>query len=134
MKDLKFRIWDKQAKLLIVNEIWIYTDPLHVAIPNYKKYYSEEYLDSEPSNIEYGDDWIYLMDDFVLMLYSEIKDKNGKEIYEGDIVICDRFNTHEKYQVVIEDVRFIPDILFGSELNYREIIGNIFENPELLQE
>ena len=65
--------------------------------------------------------------------YTNLKDKNGKEIYEGDIVICDRFDNHEKYQVIIEDIRSLNKLLFGSNLNYREIIGNIYDNPEFLK-
>ena len=75
----------------------------------------------------------------VLMQYTGLKDKNNKEIYEGDICIVHDF---EKLKV---EVRFRKEtasfeghnpkeIFPWVELSptYYEIIGNIYENPELL--
>ncbi|MCR1994393.1 YopX family protein [Bacillus subtilis] len=76
-----------------------------------------------------------------LMQYTGMKDKNGREIYEGDIVIDERKNSAE---VVFDDGCFcvigylgdlrthpIRDSLFCGERF--EVIGNIYENPELLE-
>jgi len=82
-----------------------------------------------------------------LMQYTGLKDKNGKEIYEGDIVKYKfPYDTRLKH---ISPVKFleteasfgIKDI-YGNEIplytisanNYFEVIGNIYENKNLLEE
>ena len=64
--------------------------------------------------------------------FTGLTDKNGKRIFENDIVLCNRYDD-ENYQVVISDIRNLPREMFGSNLNWREVIGSIFDNPELLE-
>lgn len=90
-------------------------------------------------------------DVYELMQYTGLKDKNGKEIYEGDIVRYDesekinRWVSGEKAVVIWMPPRFTfrvkpYDKFVGSNQNlpsvddqeFIEIIGNIYENPELL--
>lgn len=73
--------------------------------------------------------------------FTGLKDKNSREIYEGDIVKCGNF----VYQVVYEGERFASFTLhrkedmflhyFGEAMEAKdcEVIGNIYNNPELLK-
>ncbi|PCX66798.1 YopX family protein [Listeria monocytogenes] len=87
-------------------------------------------------------DW-YNFDDVVLMQYTGLKDKNGKKIFEGDIVeidVHDRldWNVIKGKVIFLEGAWLVTDsgsfaIPLWSEINEIEVIGNIHENPELLE-
>ena len=66
-------------------------------------------------------------DDIELMQYTGLKDKNGKEIYEGDIVKYEDWLTPE---IISMDNYNILDAISCRAV---EIIGNTYENPELLK-
>ena len=78
-------------------------------------------------------------DDCILMQYTGLKDRNGKDIYEGDIL--EMRNVGWKYTLVkfhngkfafytTETNYLIP--MIGQYWEEGKIIGNIYENPELL--
>ena len=123
MREIKFRAWHKEKK--IMGEV-LGIDILHKEI-----FFSNEDVDC----YEHTD-----FKDIELMEYTGLKDKNEKEIYEGDIVIHHSkmhkiiFNT-EKARFVLRDDEFELEIPFTNNNNKRmEIVGNIYENPELLGE
>lgn len=82
---------------------------------------------------------------FVLMQYTGLHDKNGKEIYDGDIVYCQTKYGKAKAIIKFIDGKFVaywnsalthPENghhIACYEINKRfEVIGNIYDNPELL--
>ena len=80
-----------------------------------------------------------------LMQYTGLKDKNGKEIYEGDILKMDSEEDQSTFEVVWKfngwRKKFTdwPDdlpeynLLSRGDLGFYKIIGNVYENPELLE-
>ena len=88
-----------------------------------------------------GNEWI-LNNDLNLMQSTGLLDKNGKEVFVGDIIKCTRGCPHEVYLEKDYGGTYIggmPAIyLKGLREGYawtehEEIIGNIYENPELLE-
>ena len=118
MREIKFRAWNK--KLQVMSEA--------------------KHLDDL-----YEDESMAIVSDLIWIQFTGLLDKNGKEIYEGDIVSAvfqqDYFSSDEPKNVV--DVIEI-ELMTGMEKIYNggpdgcewyediEVIGNIYENPELL--
>jgi hypothetical protein len=81
----------------------------------------------------------YKFDDLKIMQYTGLEDKNGKEIYERDILAPCGIWIEKPTAVTFENGAFGLDgnsFHYGfEELNWKdlEVIGNIYENPELLK-
>jgi hypothetical protein len=106
-REIKFRAWDKKEMKMKINlrlsDLWIY------------------YEDVGLNNIFNNDDIIFLQ-------YTWLKDKNWKEIYEGDIVLYNWEYPQEKPIIINEIYDVIREELDEKCL----IIWNIYENPDLL--
>lgn len=98
-------------------------------------------LDNVIQWLQYGDVFRIEMDslsDIVIQQYTGLKDKNNKEIYEGDIIktIYHTLDCDPKLLVVgwdVTDAMFTPETEIRNIKFIKEVIGNIFENPELLK-
>lgn len=117
MREFAFRVWDKvQKEIFHLNE---------------------------------DDDWDYYLSNedgrFIAMQYTGIEDKNGNEIYEGDICKSHEFSKTQLLKLVgalghidfvFGQFRFIgqrASLVVSIDSCVLEVIGNIYENPELLR-
>ena len=120
MREIKFRAWQDEEKIMF--------EPEHIncyQMARHSKWPERQFRD--------------------LMQYTGLKDKNGKEIYEGDIIrIVNNKKTHTK--VLIEVVSWnneqsgfwpfttrIKSLFDNLNKNSCEVVGNIHENPELIK-
>jgi uncharacterized phage protein (TIGR01671 family) len=118
MREIKFRVWDsKEAEMVL--------DPQATEIllrHNMGSY-------NKPNSA-------YKPEELIVMQYTGLKDKNGKEIYEGDVCkdseehTIGRIKSHPGYFSFMGCVMGI-DMLDQGNIKL-EVIGNIYENPELL--
>ena len=129
MREIKLRAWIR------VEKRFDYSGDLR----DYD--YARRYFNSlEDNDIDDGD--------VILMQYTGLKDKNGKEIYEGDIVRVEYLNYPESDKEKLMDTYVSPITFrngffaFSDGYEYRvpcqgclrtEVIGNIHENPDLLR-
>ena len=92
--------------------------------------------------IENASEW-YWFKEVVLMQSTGLKDMNGVEVFQGDIVRCSRGCPHEVFWLKEYAGMYVGGMpawyLSGLSEGYawtgeEEIIGNIYENPELLEQ
>ena len=92
---------------------------------------------------------VFRFKDIELMISIGLVDKNGKEIYEGDIIdIHQTVNGQNLFIITIQDLKVMPTYLNGDAYEYNvlelldcyqyfddieiEVVGNIYENKELI--
>jgi len=123
-REIKFRAWDE-----INNKMYPITGISFVNKDVWLQINDKQIMGANFSEIQ-------------IMQYTGLKDKNDKEIYEGDILLYYHHAVGQLIRVVtykygafgIEGSMNGSHIVFGNVLkNEREVIGNIYENPNLLK-
>ena len=123
----KFRAWDSSKKEM-------FTDTFAITESGQVVVVEQEFVTSIP-------DYVFV-DHLIVMQSTGLHDKNGKEIFEGDIVKMakDVYSDPTYYEIVRHrgGAYRLESNQHGCELWLRhtncEVIGNIYENPELLEE
>lgn len=120
----KFRIWSKDTNCMIPFE------KLHIELKD-GEYTVRFSLDGGVT------EYVIPIENLTSMAYSGFKDKKGKEIYDGDIL---EYESGYRDSVIFIDGCFITtgestfDYLFiALKLHDAEVVGNIYENLELLK-
>lgn len=130
----KYRVWISEADTMANDLKGIDFENETVVLR--KLYYEDGFsVETEVFEVEIGN--------AILMQSTGLKDKNGKEVFVGDIIKCTRGCLHEVY---IEKeyggtyfggmpAVYLKDLREGyAWTEDEEIIGNIYQNPELLEE
>lgn len=137
MRDIKFKIYFKDEEGFMTKPITI-EDLLHEDWIDFENEEGTFSLPLKDFRFFYGKN-----ENYEIMQYTGLKDKNGKEIYEGDVV---KVFTNKEWRIgiiIYEHSGFTIDVTNNKELEYgrtsiienlTEVIGNIYDNPELLKE
>jgi uncharacterized phage protein (TIGR01671 family) len=134
MRDIKFRAWDEEIEEMIYSDKF---DDYHAfSFNDNGRLVCYSWTDPLPSPdpLEPPQPESYEIKN--IMQYIGKMDKNGKEIYVGDIVQAEGVSTVYEVRYSEEDSGWYPFVslrISGYTSMVFEIIGNIHENPELLE-
>lgn len=128
MRKLRFRAWNKKSR-------WMEHD-LYLSFDGFIYQRAEFGYNTPHTEIEMVNN-----ENIVLMQFTGLLDKNGREIWEGDIVRFDGHTWEEKFTACIIEKNggFWADRKDGlgdylGNFKYREVLGSIHEHPHLLRE
>lgn len=121
-RELKFRCWDVFNKEFLQEDEFTVSSIGDVLV---------EPFSERASKLISGMNYIKPENALILTQFTGLKDSEGKEIYEGDIV---------DYPSSIKDIRLVEIencqfsfIQYYESANQFTVIGNIYENPELME-
>ena len=130
MREIKFRNWDSKTKIMHTAGIMNLKGQILDQRVEYNKYCCEEQIISHIEKHQ------------IIMQFTGLHDKNGKEIFEGDIVNFKDLEHNEgwkKAKIIYKEfgTRFVAMTEYGECQfygdKYTEVIGNIYENGDLLK-
>ena len=138
MRDIKFRVWDKETKHMHICGEDIH-DEISFENETNKAYYY---------NLQNGCGSLREDSAYILMQYTGLKDKNGKDIYDGDIIFIKGETKLLDIKGKVEYSNILAQFIItntGNIVNEAEPlgdyeeediekIGNVYDNPELLEE
>jgi len=127
-REIKYKAWHKIRKEL------------------YQVYgFSEDYVFKNTLDGTGNDGVPDKIEDCILLQYTGLKDKKRVEVYEGDIVVCIFYDCNNVYNDLFKVIYVAPSFKLEAVKSYMgetgaliylfrdlEVIGNIYENPELL--
>lgn len=124
MRELKVRAWYKPYKQMCqVESLRFDGNGVYRAVLIEESFYDRRIVEA---------------DEIVIEQFTGLKDKNGVNIYEGDILIDDAGEPVEYWVVKFSDGGFVGECAGVAEslfeLTNLEVVGNIHENSELLEE
>ena len=131
MRPIKFRAWDLEEERFIYSD-QVYDDHWFEFNKRSLKAFGLEDMPGtmyEPPGVEsreLGEP----------QQFTGLLDRNGKEIWEGDIIETGDLENIEKGNIIFHEGEFIADFESGWEqlrLIKCEVIGNVWENPELIK-
>jgi uncharacterized phage protein (TIGR01671 family) len=139
MREIKFRAWERPSKEMI------YSKEGRLVIPALVEWRTSDFC--LLCHVSTGRGHFVTGHSGTLMQFTGLKDKNGKEIYEGDIIRNSMQSARCGYVIEWWDGRFRAIFYNHGEriesINYStpyfdrtddvEVIGNIYENPELIK-
>lgn len=155
MREFKYRAWLPGVRRIIADGLTISSDMISLEDGNLTELLEpdfqiedDEVWDKENNvvmRVLCGEDWYWIARQYYeLMQYTGLKDKIGKEIYEGDVLRdteepahfqikwVDEFAGFDFYR--IEDGDYMSNFYDLKDLAITSIvIGNIYENPELVK-
>lgn len=134
---IKFRVWDREDRAFLLPEV---ADGMMITLNGVAGHYSD---DDNDDGIMQNGKWYFPEQKFIteiyeLNQYTGLEDKNKKEIYEGDILKTVHGNYAVEFSRIDAQFQFWKFDHYGMNGEFPcfwecEILGNIYENPELLK-